>query len=68
MNGSYTVEDGSSYGWVYLFQGGRLDTITSDNLSLTREEDPGIGTWMSEDPLGFKEPSNNYFQQLKSLE
>ena len=30
MSGSYVAESGSSYNWVYLFQGGREDTITGD--------------------------------------
>ena len=54
MNGSYTVEDGSSYGWVYLFQGGRLDTIDGDTHFGARNEDSALGVWTSEDSTGFK--------------
>ena len=52
MSGSYVVESSSSYNWVYMFQGMRQDSTTGNNMSLTRWENPGTGTWMSEDPLG----------------
>jgi hypothetical protein len=32
----------------------RLDSVTANNLSLTREEDPITGAWTSEDPTGFE--------------
>ena len=53
MNGSYTVESGSSCNWLNLFQGERQDSTTGNYMSLTRWDNPGTGTWMNEDPIGF---------------
>ena len=53
MSSTYTVEAGSSYNWVYLFQGGREDTITSDTQSGVRDDNSDTGTWTTPDPLGF---------------
>ena len=64
MNASYTTEGGSSYGWVYGFQGMRLDGVTGDNLSLTREEDPTTGAWISEDLTSFKSGDDNLYRLL----
>ena len=59
MNSSYTVEDASSYNWVYGFQGGRVDTITSDTQSGVRDENSGTGTWTSMDPMGLAAGDND---------
>ena len=61
MNGSYTIIAASSYNWLYLFQGMRQDSTTSDNLSLSREENPGTGTWTSNDPLGSSTGDNDLY-------
>jgi RHS repeat-associated protein len=53
LTGSYGARSESSYSWVYLFQGGREDTITGDTKFGARNEDAETGTWTSEDPLGF---------------
>ena len=53
MSSSYTVEDASSYEWVYGFQGGREDTITSDTQFGERDLNSGTGTWTSMDPTLF---------------
>jgi RHS repeat-associated protein len=53
LTGSYGARSASSYNWVYLFQGGREDTITADTKFGARNEDAATGTWTSEDPLGF---------------
>ena len=60
MDAGYDVEEGSSYGWLYGFQGMRLDTVTDDNLSFSREYDPGTGTWTSVDPTGLGPDENDY--------
>ena len=53
MSGSYVAESGSGYNWVCLFQGGREDTITGDTNFGARDLNSGLGTWTSEDPMGF---------------
>jgi RHS repeat-associated protein len=62
LSGDYEVEDGSSYNWVYGFQGMRMDTITGDNLSRTREDDPEVGRWASEDPFGLAAGDNDLYR------
>ena len=52
MDGSYGSRGSSSYGWVYGFQGGRLDTITGDDFFGAREDDTATGTWKTLDPSG----------------
>ncbi len=59
MTGSYGARIESSFGWVYLFQGMRLDIVTGNNLSRTRSENPGTGMWTSEDLMGFAAGNNN---------
>jgi RHS repeat-associated protein len=61
LTGSYGSRSGSSYSWVYGFQGGRLDTVTGDNLFGARNEDPATGTWTSPDPVGFAGGDNDLY-------
>jgi RHS repeat-associated protein len=60
--GSVTVTDASwnprsgnqsSFGWRYLFQGGRLDTTTGWYDFRNRDLIPSEGRWAQRDPLGF---------------
>ena len=53
LTGSYGSRSSSSYNWVYGFQGGRKDGITSNTRFGARETNLGLGVWMSQDPLGF---------------
>ena len=43
----------SSYGWLYLFQGGRYDGATGNYHFDAREYRPTIGQWLERNPLGF---------------
>ena len=49
---SYTARSSSSYGWIYLHQGGRQDAITGWYLFRFRDYIPGEGRWAERDPLG----------------
>ena len=60
MNSSYTVEDGSSYNWVYLFQGGRQDTIASDTQFGERDDNSPLGVWTTPDPTGLRPDEDHY--------
>jgi RHS repeat-associated protein len=62
MDADYTVLHGSSYAWVYLFQGGRLDTITGDTQFGARNESSGLGVWTSVDPKGFAAGDTNLYR------
>ncbi len=43
----------SSYGWVYLHQGGRYDTATGLYNFRHRDYSPTLGRWTEEDPIGY---------------
>jgi RHS repeat-associated protein len=43
---------GSQFGWVYLHQGGRLDTATGLYLFRHRDYSSTLGRWMQLDPIG----------------
>ena len=60
MSSSYTVEDASSYNWVYGFQGMRLDAVTGQNESRSRLYTPPLGVWTSPDPSGLGPDVNDY--------
>jgi RHS repeat-associated protein len=53
LSGDFEVEGGSSFNWVYGFQGGKLDTVTDDTTFGARNLDSGTGTWTSQDPITF---------------
>jgi RHS repeat-associated protein len=54
LNADGSVKSGgTAYNWIYLFQGGRLDTITGDYIFQMRNYDPVLGRWTSMDPTGF---------------
>ncbi len=38
--------------WIYLWQGGRLDTITGDYQFGARDYNPVLMRWMTNDPIG----------------
>jgi RHS repeat-associated protein len=50
----------SAYGWQYLFQGGRLDSVTGNVQFAARDYDPATGVWTQADPLGQAAGLNDY--------
>ncbi len=66
---SYTVRSSSSYGWIYLHQGGRQDAITGWYLFRFRDYIPGEGRWAERDLLGYGAGSLDlYLYQLDNPE
>jgi RHS repeat-associated protein len=45
---------GSSYGWLYLHQGGRWEGATGLYQFRNREYSPTLGRWLQLDPIGFE--------------
>jgi RHS repeat-associated protein len=52
MNASYTVLSSSAYSWIYLLQGGRLDTVTGNYQFGARDYSPVLMRWTTNDPIG----------------
>jgi RHS repeat-associated protein len=59
---NWTVRGSSNYGWVYLHQGGRLDTTSGLYHFRLREYSPALGRWLQIDPLGFAADDNNLYR------
>ncbi len=55
----------SSYGWVYLHQGGRYDTATGLYNFRNRDYSPTLGRWMQQDPARFSAGDNNLYGFVK---
>ena len=49
----WTMRESSSYGFKYLFQGGRYDLATGNYQFGIRGFRPTTGQWLQRDPLGF---------------
>ena len=63
---SYTARSSSSYGWIYLHQGGRQDAVTGWYLFRFRDYIPGEGRWAERDPLGYGAGDTNLFRFVAS--
>ena len=48
------------YGFAYLFQGGRIDSLTGLYTFQHRDYNPVTATWMEEDPAGYLDGPNMY--------
>jgi RHS repeat-associated protein len=57
---SWQALNGSQFGWVYLYQGGRLDQATGLYDFRHREYSPTLGRWMQQDPTMFMDGMNVY--------
>ncbi len=51
----------SSYGWVYLQQGGRYDTATGLYNFRERDYSPTLGRWMQQDPISYRSGDYNLY-------
>jgi RHS repeat-associated protein len=59
---NWTTRSSSSYTWIYLFQGGRLDTIAGLVQFQNRDYSPTLFRWMENDPLGFGGGDTNLYR------
>jgi RHS repeat-associated protein len=50
---NWTTRSGSSYGWIYLHQGGRFDNATGLYGFRNRDYSPTLGRWLQNDPIGY---------------
>jgi RHS repeat-associated protein len=51
---------GSTVGWAYLHQGGRLDGLSGLYLFRYRDYSPTLGGWLQQDPAGYVDGLNRY--------
>lgn len=51
----------SSYGWVYLHQGGRWDNTCGSYYFRIRDYSPNLQRWLETDPLSFAAGSSNLY-------
>jgi RHS repeat-associated protein len=58
----FSSRGASSYGWRYLFQGGRLDPATGLYNFRHRDYSPSLGRWLQADPLGLRAGDTNLYR------
>jgi RHS repeat-associated protein len=66
MDQNWGSRSASVYGWIYLFQGDRLDGTTGWYGSRERDYTPAEGRWAERDPLGLNAGDRNIYEYLKS--
>jgi RHS repeat-associated protein len=54
----------SDHSWQHLHQGGRLDQATGNYHFRHRDLSPGIGRWLSQDPIGFEAGDANLYRYV----
>ena len=64
LTGSWGTRSSSSFAWVVLHQGGRLDNVTGLYAFRKREFSPTIGRWIQCDPIWYKTMDLNLFRAL----
>jgi RHS repeat-associated protein len=62
LSPSWSAESGSSYAWIYQFQGLRLDTAVGIYSARARTYSPTLGRWLEADPLGFGAGDTNFYR------
>jgi RHS repeat-associated protein len=62
LDASWHTRSSSSYGFIYGFQGARLDTTTGLYNERHRDLSPSLGRWMQIDTLAFGGGDNNFFR------
>jgi RHS repeat-associated protein len=62
MDASWGSRSGSSYAWVYGFQGLRLDGVSGDYNARNRELASNLGVWGRNDPTGPAGGDGNLFR------
>jgi RHS repeat-associated protein len=62
LNASWSTISGSAYGWIYGFQGLRLDTATGNNSTPARDYRPTMQRWLEVDPIGIGGGDSNFYR------
>jgi RHS repeat-associated protein len=61
-NSTYSVLGGSQYGWLYLYQGMRLDTVSGLFEAAMRWYSPALQRWTTNDPVGYSAQDTNLYR------
>jgi RHS repeat-associated protein len=64
LNPSWGTISGSAYGWVYLHQGLRLDTVSGDYDNRGRIYDPILGRFLNLDPIRYEADDVNLYRYV----
>jgi RHS repeat-associated protein len=62
LSAGWVTQEGSSYDWFYLFQGGRFDGIVGLYNFRDREYNPITANWTILDPSGFAAEDTNLYR------
>ena len=62
LSGTWGSQSGSNYGWEYLFQGGRYDSVSGLYKFGARDYSAALGRWVETDPLGLGAGDGNLYR------
>jgi RHS repeat-associated protein len=62
LNPDASAYTGTNYNWVYLWQGGRLDTVTGNLQFGLRDYSPVLMRWTTNDPIGLAGGDTNTYR------
>jgi RHS repeat-associated protein len=66
LDGSFNTRISSNYGFVYGFQGARLDTTTQLDYARNRDLSPSLGRWTQIDPTASQGSYVNWYQYAQN--
>jgi RHS repeat-associated protein len=66
LSPSWSTRGSSSFSWVFLDQGGRLDNATGLYGFRYRDYSPTLGRWIQNDPIGFGGGDSNLYGYLSN--
>jgi RHS repeat-associated protein len=61
LDSSWNFRGVSSFGWVYLHQGGRYDPVAGLYSFRMRDFSPTLGRWVQVDPIGYRGGDSNSY-------
>src|SRR5262249_9000722 len=67
LDANWNVRGSSSFAWIYLHQGGRLDTATGLYGFRHRDYSPTLGRWMQLDPISYRAGDSNLYRYERNI-
>jgi RHS repeat-associated protein len=59
---NWNLRTGSQFAWVYNYQGGRFEVLTSLYNFRNRDYSPSLSRWLQNDPEGFPAGDTNFYR------